>query len=99
MYTNERTLAFETMITRLNKAYNVRKKHGQEFTDKSKVGQLAKRIKNPTNNVSISVAVEAMRQAHGNNYNAPVQFITARVAQINASTVNAPHKFGDRFCE
>ena len=90
VYTNERTLAFETMITRLNKAYNVQKKHGQEFTDKSKVDQLAKRIKNPTNNVSISVAVEAMRQAHGNNYNAAVQFITARVAQINASTVNAP---------
>ena len=45
VYTNERSMPFETMITRLNKAYNVLKKHGQEFTDKSKVEQLAKRIK------------------------------------------------------
>jgi hypothetical protein len=52
VYTNKRTMPFETLITRLNKAYNVLKKHGQEFTDKSKVEQLAKRIKNPTNNVN-----------------------------------------------
>ena len=52
--------------------------------------QLARRIKNPTNNVSISVAVEAMRQAHANNYTSAVQFITARMAQINASSINAP---------
>ena len=90
IYTNERTMAFETLITRLNKAYNVLKKHGQEFTDKSKVEQLAKRIKNPTNNVTITVAVETMREAHKANYTVAVQFITARMAQINSATVNAP---------
>ena len=82
VYTNERTMPFETLITRLNKAYNVLKKHGQEFTDKSKVEQLAKRIKNPTNNVTITVAVDIMREAHKANYTAAVQFITARMAQI-----------------
>ena len=35
VYTNERTMTFEAMITRLNKAYIVLKKHGQDFTDKS----------------------------------------------------------------
>jgi hypothetical protein len=90
VYTNERTMPFETLITRLNKAYNVLKKHGQEFTDKSKVEQLAKRIKNPTNNVTITVAVETMREAHKSNYTSAVQFITARMAQINSANINAP---------
>ena len=90
VYTNERTMPFETLITRLNKAYNVLKKHGQEFTDRSKVEQLAKRIKNPTNNVTITVAVDIMREAHKTNYTAAVQFITARMAQINTATINAP---------
>ena len=89
-YTNERSMPFETMITRLNKAYNVLKKHGQEFTDKSKVEQLAKRIKNPNNNVTITVAVETMREAHKANYTSAVQYITARMAQINSATMNAP---------
>ena len=48
VYTNERTLAFKSMITKLNKAYNALKRQGQEFTEKSKVEQLAKRIKNPS---------------------------------------------------
>ena len=90
VYTNERTMPFETLITRLNKAYNVLKKHGQEFTDKSKVEQLAKRIKNPTNNITITVAVDIMREAHKADYTAAVQFITARMAQINSATINAP---------
>ena len=76
VYTNERSMAFKTMITRLNKAYNVLKKHGQEFTDLSKVEQLAKWIKNPNNNITITVAIEAMREAHKANYTAAVQFIT-----------------------
>ena len=90
VYTNERTMPFETLITRLNKAYNVLKKHGQEFTDKSKVEQLAKRIKNPTNNITITVAVDIMREAHKADYTAAVQFITACMAQINTATINAP---------
>ena len=90
VYTNERTMPFETLITRLNKAYNVLKKHGQEYTDKSKVEQLAKRIKNPTNNITITVAVDIMREAHKADYTAAVQFITARMAQINTATINAP---------
>ncbi len=57
VYTKERAMTFETLITRLNKAYNVLKKHGQDFTDKSKVNALARRIKNPNNNVTITVAV------------------------------------------
>jgi hypothetical protein len=89
-YTNERSMPFETMITRLNKAYNVLKKHGQEFTDKSKVEQLAKRIKNPTNNITITVAVETMREAHKADYTAAVQYITARMAQINSANINVP---------
>ena len=90
VYTNECTMPFKTLITRLNKAYNVLKKHGQEFTDKSKVEQLAKRIKNPTNNITITVTVDIMREAHKANYTAAVQFITARMVQINSATINAP---------
>lgn len=90
VYTNERAMPFETLITRLNKAYNVLKKQGQEFTDKSKVEQLAKRIKNPSNNITITVAVDIMREAHKADYTAAVQFITARMAQINTATINAP---------
>ena len=41
------------MITALNKAYNMLKKQGQEFPDKSKVEQLTKRIKNPMKNIQI----------------------------------------------
>ena len=78
------------MITRLNKAYNALKKHGQEFTNKSKVEQLAKRIKNPTNNITITIAVETMREAHKADYTAAVQYITARMAQINSSNINVP---------
>ena len=42
VYTNEKTMAFKTMITKLNKAYNTLKRQGQEFTEKSKVEQIAK---------------------------------------------------------
>jgi hypothetical protein len=90
IYTNECSMAFETMITWLNKAYNVLKKHGQEFTDRSKVEQLAKRIRNPNNNVTIMVAVKAMREAHKANYTPAVQFITACMADINLASLNAP---------
>ena len=83
-------MPFKTLITRLNMAYNVLKKHGQEFTDKSKVEQLVKRIKNPTNNITITVAVDIMREAHKADYTAAVQFITACMAQINTATINAP---------
>jgi hypothetical protein len=60
VYTNKCTMAYKTLVTRLNEAYNVLKNHGQQFTDKSKVEQLAKQIKNLTNNVRITVAVETM---------------------------------------
>lgn len=90
VYTNERTMTFETMVTRLNKAYIVLKKHGQDFTDKSKVEQLAKRIRNPGNNIQITVAVETMREAHKADYTAAVQYITSRMAQINSANINAP---------
>ena len=89
VYTNERSMPFETMINRLNKAYNVLKKHGREFTDKSKVEQLAQRIRNPTNNVTITVAIETMREAHKGSYTAAVQYITARMATINSVSINA----------
>ncbi len=48
VYTNEKQMTFESMITKLNKAYNALKPQGQEFTEKSKVEQLAKQIKNPS---------------------------------------------------
>ncbi len=89
-YTNERAMTFEAMVTRLNKAYNILKKHGQDFTDKSKVEQLAKRIKNPSNNIQITVAVETMRESHKANYTAAVQYITSRKPQINSANENAP---------
>lgn len=90
VYTNEKTLAFEVMITKLNKAYNALKRQGQEFTDKTKVEQLAARIKNPSHNVSITVAIETMRELHRNDYTAATQFITSRMASINSAHVNAP---------
>lgn len=90
VYTNEKTMAFEAMITKLNKAYNSLKRQGQDFTDKTKVEQLAARIKNPTHNISITVAVENMREIHKNDYLAATQFITSRMAAINSAHVNAP---------
>jgi hypothetical protein len=81
-------MTFETMITRLNKAYNVLKKQGQEYTDRSKVEALALRIKNPTGNVAISVAVEQMRTLFKDNYVGAVQHISPRMAQL--SSANAP---------
>jgi len=89
-YTNEKVMSFEVMITKLNKAYNALKRQGQEYTDKTKVEQLAARIKNPTHSVAITVAVETMREIHKNDYTAATQFITSRMAAINSAHVNAP---------
>lgn len=99
VYTNERTMAFEAMITKLNKAYNSLKRQGQEYTDKSKVEHLAKRIKNPTKNIEITVAVETMREKHKNDYNAATQFISGRMAQINGASINAPGQNARRISE
>jgi hypothetical protein len=41
-YTSKKNMPFETMITNLNKAYNSLKHQGQEFTDRTKIEQLAK---------------------------------------------------------
>jgi hypothetical protein len=90
VYTNKKTMAFETMITKLNKAYNALKHQGQDFTDKTKVEQLAARIKNPTHNIAITVAVENMREIHKNDYSAATQFITSCMAAINSAHINAP---------
>lgn len=90
VYTNEKAMAFEVMITKLNKAYNALKRQGQEYTDRTKVEQLAARIKNPTHNVAITVAIETMREMYKNDYTGATQFITSRMAAINTAHVNAP---------
>lgn len=97
--TNERTMAFEAMITKLNKAYNSLKLQGEEYTDKSKVEHLAKRIKNPTKNIEITVAVEMMREKHKNDYNAAMQFISGCMSQINGASINAPGPIARRISE
>ena len=89
-YTSEKNMPFETMITNLNKAYNSLKRQGQEFTDRTKVEQLAKQIKNPSRDIQITVAVETMATLHRNDYNAASQYITSRMASINVANVNAP---------
>jgi hypothetical protein len=89
-YTSEKNMPFEKMITMLNKAYNVLKKQGQEFTDKSKVEQLVKRIKNPGRDIQISVAIETMMTQHRNDYTAATQYVTSRMAQINSANINVP---------
>jgi hypothetical protein len=99
VYTSERNMPFESMITALNKAYNVLKKQGQEFTDSYKVEQLAKRIKNPTNNVQIFCALEQMLTQHRNDYVAATQHITSRMAQINSSNMNVPGQHQRRVNE
>lgn len=99
VYTNEKIMSFEVMITKLNKAYNALKRQGQDFTDKTKVEQLAARIKNPTHNVAITVAVETMRELHRNSYTAATQFITSRMAAINSAHVNAPGTNARRISE
>ena len=88
VYTNKHTMTFKAMITWLNKAYIILKKHGQDYMDKSKVEQLAKHIGNPGNNIQITVAVETMREAHKANFTVAVQYITARMAQINTASLN-----------
>ena len=89
-YTSERNMSFEQMITSLNKVYNVLNKQGQEFTDKSKVEQLAKRIKNPGKDIQITIAVEMMLTQYRNSYTAATQYITSRMAQINSANINTP---------
>jgi hypothetical protein len=89
VYTNEKQMTFEAMIMKLNKAYNALKRQGQEFTERSKVEQLAKRIKNPSRDIQITVAVETMQEAHKADYTAATQYITAQMAQINSASVNA----------
>ena len=83
-------MTFEAMITKLNKAYNALKHQGQEFTEKSKVEQLAKRIKNPLKDVQVTVPAETMRNAHKADYTAATQYIAARMAQMNSASLNAP---------
>ncbi len=90
VYMNEKQMRFEAMITKLNKAYNALKRQGQEFTERSKVEQLAKRIKNPSRDIQITVAIKTMREVHKADYTAAMQYITARMAQINSASVNAP---------
>lgn len=80
--TNEKIMMFEPMIKKLNKAYNTLKRQGQEFTDKTKVKQLAKRIKNLSRDIQVTVAIETMREAHKNNYTMATQYITSCMAQI-----------------
>jgi hypothetical protein len=77
VYTNEKQMTFEAMITKLNKAYNALKRQGQEFTERGKVEKLAKRIKNPLRDIQITVAVKTMREAHKADYTAATQYITA----------------------
>jgi hypothetical protein len=78
------------MITKLNKACNALKHQGQELAKKSKVEQLAKQIRSPSRDVQITVAVKTMQEAHKNDYTAATQYITARMAQINSASINAP---------
>jgi hypothetical protein len=70
-------MTFEAMITKLAKAYNALKRQGQEFTERSKVEQLAKRIKNLSRDTQITVAVETMHEVHKADYTAATQYITA----------------------
>lgn len=81
-------ITIETMITWLNKAYIVLKKHGQEFMDKSKVEYLAKCIRNPWNNIQITMAVKTMCETHKANYTMAVQHITSGMVQINSASLN-----------
>jgi hypothetical protein len=77
VYTNKKQMTFEAMIMKLNKAYNALKRQGQEFTERSKVEQLAKRIKNPLRDIQIAVAIKTMQEAHKADYAAATQYITA----------------------
>ncbi len=90
VYTNKKQMTFEAMMTKLNKAYNALKRQGQEFTERSKVEQLAKWIKNPLRDIQITKAVETMQEMHKADYTAATQYTTVRMAQINSASVNAP---------
>ena len=61
--------------------------------------QLAKRIKNPSRDIQVTVAVENMREIHKANYTAATQYITTRMAQINSANVNAPGANARRISE
>jgi hypothetical protein len=99
VYTNKKHMTFEAMITKLNKAYNALKRQGQEFTEKSKVEQLAKQIKNPSRDIQITVAIENMREIHKANYLAVMQYISTQMAQINSASVNSPGANARRISE
>jgi hypothetical protein len=83
-------MPFETMIRNLNKAYNSLKRQDQEFTDQSKDEKLAKQIKNLSRDIQVTVAVETISTLYRNDYNAVLQYIMLRMAQINVANVNNP---------
>jgi hypothetical protein len=99
VFTNEKHMTFKAMIMKLNKAYNALKRQGQEFTEKSKLEQLAKRIKNPSKDIQITVAVENMHEIHKANYMAAMQYITTWIAQNNSASINAPGSNARRISE
>ncbi len=84
-YTNERQTPFDTMITQLNESYQFMMKQGQTYMDTTKVDDLIRRIQVP-GNVAVMVALETMRTLHRNNYIGAVNYITARLSEINTSS-------------
>jgi hypothetical protein len=78
-YTNECQMPFNTMITQLNESYQFMMKQGQTYMDTTKVDDLIRC------NVAVTVALETMRTLHLNNYTGAVNYITARLSEINTS--------------
>jgi hypothetical protein len=84
-YTNKRQTPFNTMITQLNESYQFMMKQGQTYMDTTKVDDLIRRIQVP-GNVAVMIALKTMRTLHYNNYIGAVNYITAHLSEINASS-------------
>jgi hypothetical protein len=84
-YMNKHQMPYDTMITQLNESYQFMMKQGQTYMDTTKVDDLIRRIQVP-GNVAVTVALETMRTQHCNNYVGAVNYIPARLSEINTSS-------------
>jgi hypothetical protein len=84
-YTNERQTPFDTMIMQLNESYQFMMKQGLTYMDTNKVDDLIRRIQ-VLGNVAVTVALKTMHTLHCNNYIGAVNYITARLSEINTSS-------------
>ena len=93
-YTGEQRGTFESFTTQLTKAYTMKGKNGQEYTDSHKVNTLLDKIQVP-NNSAILMAKEFTRGTYPHDYQGACVYMATRIAQI-FPTIPGAKKIGTR---